>query len=77
MWLLVIPAAAALLSIGVFTFYPRKAAKKAQEHSGTVSCKKCGAPIAVSNPSKILNDFSVMCTACHTREFYKLVDLTR
>jgi hypothetical protein len=53
MWPLLIPAAAALLLTGVFVFYTRKAAKKTQELSGAVSCKKCGAPIAISNPSKI------------------------
>jgi hypothetical protein len=71
MWLLAIPAAVALLLIGVFIFYPRKAAKKTQEFSGTV-CKKCGAPIAVSNPSMIQNDSSVKRAACHTREFEEL-----
>jgi hypothetical protein len=30
----------------------------------TLSCKKCGAPIAVSNPSKLHAEFSVKCTAC-------------
>lgn len=44
--------------------------------TGTVSCKRCGARISVSNPGKLHHEFSVKCGACETRKLYKLVDLT-
>jgi len=75
MSLLLITAAAVLLLTGVFFLYPRKVGKRPQELAGTVSCKKCGARIAVSNPSKLHHEFSVRCTACETRKLYKLIDL--
>ena len=74
---LLIIAAAMLLLTSVFFFYPRKVEKRSQEVAGTVSCKKCGIRIAVSNPSKLHHEFSVRCTACETRKLYKLVDLAR
>jgi hypothetical protein len=77
MSLLIITAAALLLLTCVFVFYPRKVETKLQEQDGTVFCKKCGARIAISNPSKIRQDFSAKCTACETRKFYTPVDLTR
>ena len=73
----IIVAAAALLSIGALLLYRRKAGKRPQEAAtGTVSCKKCGARIFVSNPAKLHHEFSVKCVACDTRKLYKLVDLT-
>ena len=74
--LVLILAAAVPILAGMFLFYPRKVAKPSQEPTGTVSCKKCSARIAVSNPSKLQHDFSLKCTACETRKFYKLVELT-
>jgi P pilus assembly chaperone PapD len=73
---LIIAAAALLLTSGFF-FFPRKAKKRSQEPAATLSCKKCGARIAVSNPSKLHAEFSVKCAACETRKLYKLVDLAR
>jgi P pilus assembly chaperone PapD len=73
--LLTVVAAVVLLAIVLF-FYPRKVKKRAVELAGTVSCKKCGARIVVSNPSKLHHEFSVKCVACDTRKLYKLVDLT-
>jgi DNA-directed RNA polymerase subunit RPC12/RpoP len=58
-------------------FSPRGRQKKTQEPNGTVICKKCGKRIAISNPSRIQQDFSAECTACETRKFYKPADLTR
>jgi P pilus assembly chaperone PapD len=72
-----ITAAAALLLTSVLFFFPRKAKKRLQEPAATLSCKKCGARIAVSNPSKLHAEFSLKCTACETRKVYKLVDLAR
>ena len=72
----IIIAAAALVLTSVLFLYPRKAGKRAQEVAGTVSCKKCGARISVSNPSKLHHEFSVKCAACDGRKLYKLVDLT-
>jgi P pilus assembly chaperone PapD len=69
--------AAVLLLASVFFFYPRKVEKRAEELAGTVSCKKCGARIVVSNPSKLHQEFSVKCTACETRKLYKTVDLSQ
>ena len=56
-------------------FYPREVKNKSQEPDGTVICKKCGKRIAISNPSRIQQDFSAKCTACETRKFYKPHDL--
>jgi P pilus assembly chaperone PapD len=75
--MVVIIVAAVLLLTSAFFFYPWKVETRSQELAGTVSCKKCGARIAVSNPSKLHLEFSVKCTACETRKLYKLVDLTR
>ena len=72
---LIIIAAAVLLLTGVFFLFPRKVARRSQEIAGAVSCKKCGARIAVSNPSKLHHEFSVRCPACETRKLYKLIDL--
>jgi DNA-directed RNA polymerase subunit RPC12/RpoP len=60
------------------TFLLSTESEKAPARTGaTLSCKKCGARIAVSNPSKLHAEFSVKCTACETRRLYKLVDLAR
>jgi DNA-directed RNA polymerase subunit RPC12/RpoP len=75
MWLLLLLAVALLLLASVLFFYPRKLAKETKEIDATVYCKKCGARIAVSNPSKLRGEFSVECTACQTRKIYKPVDL--
>jgi DNA-directed RNA polymerase subunit RPC12/RpoP len=72
----IIIAAAALVLTGAFFLYPRKAKTRAPEAAGAVSCKRCGARIFVSNPSKLQSEFSVKCAACDTRKLYKLVDLT-
>jgi DNA-directed RNA polymerase subunit RPC12/RpoP len=72
----IIVAAAALLVTSAFFLYPRKVGNRTQEVAGTVSCKKCGARIFVSNPSKLHHEFSVKCAACDARKLYKLVDLT-
>jgi DNA-directed RNA polymerase subunit RPC12/RpoP len=73
----IILATAALLSTGALFLYRRKAGKHPQAvATGTVSCKKCGARIFVSNPAKLHHEFSVKCVACDTRKLYKLVDLT-
>jgi hypothetical protein len=77
MRLLLILAATLLLLTSVLFFYPRKLVKETKELDGTVSCKKCGARIAVSKPSKIRDDFSVECAACQTRKIYEAIDLTR
>ena len=69
--------AAVLLLASVLFFYPRKVKKRAEELAGTVSCKKCGARIVVSNPSKLHSEFSVKCTACETRKLYTTVDLSQ
>jgi P pilus assembly chaperone PapD len=74
----IILVTAVLLSTGAFFLFRRKAAKRPQEvAAGTVSCKKCGARIFVSNPTKLHQEFSVKCGACDTRKVYKLLDLTR
>ena len=73
----IILAAAVLLSTGAFILFRRRAEKRPQEvAAGTVSCKKCGARIFVSNPAKLHQEFSVKCGACDTRKVYKLLDLT-
>ncbi len=76
----IIPATAVLLSTGAlfaFFLFRRNAGKRPQQvATGTVSCKKCGARIFVSNPAKLHHEFSVKCSACDTRKLYKLVDLT-
>jgi hypothetical protein len=78
MKLLLIFGAVGIVSTLVYFFFPRKMAKKAsQEPAGAVSCKKCGARIAVSNPSKLRQEFSVKCTACDTRKVYVPVDLAQ
>ena len=76
---MIILATAVLLSTGAFFFlFRRNAGKRPQEvATGTVSCKKCGARIVVSNPAKLHQEFSVKCGACDTRKLYKLVDLAR
>ena len=71
----IILAAAVLLSTGAFFLFRRR--ERPQEvAAGTVSCKKCGARIFVSNPAKLHQEFSVKCGACDTRKVYKLLDLT-
>jgi hypothetical protein len=73
----IILATAVLLSTGAFFLFRRRAKKRPQEvAAGTVSCKKCGARIFVSNPAKLHQEFSVKCGACDTRKVYKLLDLT-
>jgi hypothetical protein len=71
-----ISAAALFLSTCVLFFHPRKVKTKAQEPRGAVSCKKCGTRIAVSNPSRIQQDFSAKCPACGTSNSYQQVDLS-
>ena len=74
---MIILATAVLLSTGAFFLFRRRAEKRPQEvAAGTVSCKKCGARIFVSNPAKLHQEFSVKCGACDTRKVYKLLDLT-
>ena len=76
-YVIIILATAALLSIGALFLFRGKAGKRAQEvATGTVSCKRCGAWIFVSNPAKLHHEFSVKCGACDSRKLYKLVDLT-
>ena len=58
-------------------FNSREGQKKTQEPDGTVICKKCGRRIAISNSSRIQQDFSAKCTACETRSFYNPADLKR
>ena len=55
----------------------REGKNKTQEPDGTVICKKCGKPVAISNPSKIYQDFSAKCIACGTRNFYQPADIKR
>ena len=75
---MIILATAVLLSTGVFFLFRNKAGKRPQEAAtATVSCKKCGARIVVSNPAKLHQEFSVKCGACDTRKLYKLADLAR
>ena len=75
---MIILATAVLLSTGAFFLFRSKAGKRPQEvATGTVSCKKCGARIVVSNPAKLHQEFSVKCGACDTRKLYKLADLAR
>ena len=72
----IILAIAVLLSTGALFLFRRKAGKRPQEvATGTVSCKKCGARISVSNPAKLHQEFSVKCGACDSRKLYKLMDL--
>jgi DNA-directed RNA polymerase subunit RPC12/RpoP len=74
----IILAAAALVSTGALFLYRRQAGERPQQvATGTVSCKKCGARIFVSNPAKLQHEFSVKCVACDSRKLYKLVDLAR
>ena len=74
----VILAAAVLVSTGALFLYRRKAGERPQQvATGTVSCKRCGARIFVSNPSRLQHEFSVKCVACDSRKLYKLVDLAR
>lgn len=75
MKLRLISAAALFLSTCVLIFQGRKLKSKVQEPRGAVSCKKCGASIAVSNPSAIQQDFSATCPACLTSDTYKKIDL--
>jgi hypothetical protein len=68
-----ISAAALFLSACVLIFHGRKV-KSVREPTGSVSCKKCGASIAVSNPSAIHEEFKTTCPACQTTETYKRID---
>ena len=70
-----ISAAALFLSTCVLIFHGRKLKSKVREPTGCVSCKKCGASIAVSSPSAIQQDFSATCPACLTSEADKRIDL--
>lgn len=69
--------AAALLVTGIVFFFPRKVKKRPEELAGTVICKKCGSRISIANPSKVLDEFSVTCSACETRKLYSRADLKR
>lgn len=75
MKLRLISAAALFLSTCVLIFSGRKPKTKVQEPTGAVSCKQCGARIAVSNPSTIQQDFSATCPGCGTSDTYKQIDL--
>jgi len=40
-----------------------------------VICKKCNAPIAVSTPEKVAEEFTVACPKCGQRGFYRVKDI--
>ena len=40
-----------------------------------VICKKCHAPISVSAPEKVAEEFSVACPKCGQRGFYRVKDI--
>lgn len=40
-----------------------------------VICKKCNAPIAISTPEKVAEEFSVACPKCGQRAIYRVKDI--
>jgi hypothetical protein len=76
----IILATAALLVLlsttALFIFRKQVGKRPPVVATGTVSCKRCGARIFVSNPAKLHHEFSVKCGACEIRKLYTLVDLT-
>ena len=45
------------------------------EQNTGVICKHCAAPIAVRTPEKVAEEFSVVCTKCNHRGFYRIKDI--
>lgn len=45
------------------------------EQNTGVICKRCAAPIAVRTPEKVAEEFSVVCTKCNHRGFYRIKDI--
>jgi len=45
--------------------------KRAVYQRGTVTCRKCGAPIRVYKLNALAEDFSVRCSSCGDRGIYK------
>ncbi len=52
----------------------RKKAQPKEISWRSVSCKKCGVQIALSN-QRLENEFSIKCTACDHRAFYSDADV--
>ena len=40
-----------------------------------VICIRCTTPIAVRTPEKVAEEFSVVCTKCNHRGFYRIKDI--
>ncbi len=44
------------------------------QNTGVV-CKRCAAPVAVSTPEKVAEEFSVACPKCGFRGIYRIKDI--
>jgi DNA-directed RNA polymerase subunit RPC12/RpoP len=46
-----------------------------QQDRTIVLCKRCGGRIAVRNPERVPEEFSVACPHCGQRAFYQIRDI--
>ncbi len=46
-----------------------------EDENNGVICKRCATPIAVRAPEKVAEEFTVVCTKCGHRAFYRIKDI--